>query len=282
VHALVQGIHPKSGISFPISVPRSMLDTFATGLIDLKFLNGRSAQALSLSAQQTTLQAIDTMGLSISQPTLVVIGGASSMSLESLQQLQTVFDQVLAPLAEELHLTVLDGGTDAGVIRMMGQARSQVGGSFPLIGVVPQGKAKLPNGDGLTTNDDSRHELEPHHTNFFLIPGQDWGSESPWLVDLATHISAGQRALTILINGGKVALTDLNANLSAGRSTLVMAGSGRLADEVATAMTRATEAKPQLVELVQEYQANGKLELISFDMPMDEMRDRIQRYFVDT
>ena len=260
-----------------------MLDTFATGLIDLKFLNGHSAQALSLSDQQTPVQALETMGLSLPQPTLVVIGGASFMSPESLEQLQTVFDQVLAPLAQELSLTVLDGGTDAGVIRMMGRARSQVGGCFPLIGVVPQWKAKLPHNNGLSSiSDDSRHELEPHHTNFFLIPGQDWGSESPWLADLATHISAGQPALTILINGGKVALIDLKANLAAGRPTLVMAGSGRLADEVATAMQGAAEAKPPLLELVQGYQPSGKLELISFDMPMDEMRDRIQRYFVDT
>ncbi|NJL48328.1 MAG: hypothetical protein HC929_13630 [Leptolyngbyaceae cyanobacterium SM2_5_2] len=236
---------------------------------------------MSLSAQQTPLQALDAMGLSIPQPTLVVIGGASFMSPESLDQLQTVFDRVLAPLAQELGLTVLDGGTDAGVIRMMGRARFQINGRFPLIGVVPQGKAKLPNGDSLAITDDSRHELEPHHTNFFLIPGQDWGSESPWLVDLATHISASKPALTILINGGKVALTDLRANLSAGRSTLVMAGSGRLADEVATAMTGDLAAKPQLLELVQEYQPSGKLELISFDMPMDEMHNRIHQYFVD-
>jgi hypothetical protein len=254
-----------------------MLNTFATGMMHLKFLNGHSAEAMALSSQQTGAQALAAMGLTVPQPVLVIIGGASLMDADSLTRLQTVFNEVFAPLAEELSLTVLDGGTDAGVIHMMGQARQFVEGSFPLVGVVPQGKAKLPD-DAAT--DDSRHDLEPHHTNFFLVPGESWGSESPWLAEFASLVAQGQPALTILINGGEVALTDLQANLAKGRPALVLAGSGRLADTIATAMADSdADTDPQITELIRIHQPSGKLSVLDLTLPVDQMRDRIQPYF---
>jgi len=202
------------------------------------------------------------------------------MSNDSLQRLQTIFNQVLAPLAQALSLTVLDGGTDSGVIKMMGQARHAVAGEFPLIGVVPQGKAQLP-GPYHLNDDNSRHQLEPNHTRFFLIPGADWGSESIWLAEFATLIATGQRSLTILINGGKVALTDLIANLSTGRPALVIAGSGRLADTIAAVMagTPPADVDPQVLELVGTYQPQGKLVALDLATPLPQVYDQIQQYF---
>ena len=258
-----------------------MLYTFATEMIDLHFHNGNSAQALSLSSEHTSGQALDLMGLA-GRPALVIIGGASLMSPESLERLQTVFDQVFAPLAQDLGLTVLDGGTDAGVIHMMGKAREHIGGSFPLIGVVPQGKTRLPS-DHPPVSDDSRHELEPNHTNFFFIPGDKWGSESPWLAEFASQISAKHPSLTILINGGKVALTDLKENLATGRPALALSGSGRLADTIAAAMVDSqAEVESQVLELVQHYQPSGKLDLIDMSLPTEQMCDRIRQYFTPT
>ncbi|NMF85554.1 hypothetical protein [Nodosilinea sp. P-1105] len=269
-----------------------MLDTFATGMMHLKFLNGHSAEAVALSSQQTGAQALAAMRLTVPQPALVIIGGASLMDADSLKRLQTVFNQVFAPLAEALSLTVLDGGTDAGVIHMMGQARHFVGGSFPLVGVVPQGKAKLPDDAAIASSvtddsvtDDSRHDLEPHHTNFFLVPGDSWGSESPWLAEFASLVAQGQPALTILINGGQVALTDLQANLAKERPAVVLAGSGRLADTIATAMAAADtdeadpDIDPAIAELIRIHQPSGKLSVLDLALPVDQMRDRIQQYF---
>lgn len=257
-----------------------MLRPFVPKISDIHFHNGNSAQVLSLSNHTTSLEALGYMGLPMAQPTLVIIGGASLMSAESMERLQTVFDQVFAPLAQSLGLTVLDGGTDTGVIRMMGQARHTIGGNFSLIGVVPQGKARLP---GDRHHDDSRHDLEPHHTNFFLIPGDDWGSESPWLAELASEISVDRPALTILVNGGQIALIDLKENLATGRPAIVLSGSGRLADSIAAATAALPpETDPAILELIQHYQPNGKLEIIDLSLPVEQMRDRLQQYFSST
>lgn len=254
-----------------------MLHPFTPEISDVHFHNGNSAQVLSLSPHTTSQQALDCMGIPTGQPVLVVIGGASLMSAESRERLQTVFDQVFAPLAQSLGLTVLDGGTDAGVIHMMGQARHTVGGNFPLIGVVPQGKARLPSD---RPQDNSRHDLEPNHTHFFLILGDEWGSESPWLAELASQISVDRPALTILVNGGQIALIDLRENLATGRPAIVLSGSGRLADSIAAATTTPPpETDPAILELIQHYQPNGKLEVIDLSMPIDQMRDRLQNYF---
>jgi hypothetical protein len=257
-----------------------MLDTSTSGIVDLTFPNGCNAQALWLSPQQTSPQALESLNLTQPQPTLVVIGGAGLMSEDSLQRLKTIFQDVLAPLAQSLKLTVLDGGTDSGVIKMMGQARQAVGGHFPLIGVVPQGKVQLPG--PLTLSDEaSRHDLEPHHTCFFLIPGEDWGSESSWLAEFASLIATNQRSLTILINGGKIALTDLAANLSTGRPALVLAGSGRLADTIAAVMAGNPPADidPQVIDLVETYQPPGKLVSLDLSTPLAEIDQRLKQYF---
>jgi hypothetical protein len=256
-----------------------MLDTSATEILTVPFQNGNSAQALWLASHHTSRQALETMELLQPSPALVIIGGASLMTPESLDQLQTVFNQVLAPMAQALNLTVLDGGTDAGVIHMMGQARHHIGGDFSLIGVVPQGKVRLPHDSGPAAGDD-RHDLEPHHTHFFLIPGDDWGSESPWLADFASQVAANQPSLTLLINGGKVALTDLQANLATGRPALVLAGSGRLADTIALALGDVHSPDDSSIrELIATYQPSGQLAVLDLSLPTDQMRDRLQPYF---
>jgi hypothetical protein len=74
-----------------------------------------------------------------------------------------LFSKVLAPLAQELGVIVADGGTDAGVMRLMGQAREEVQGSFPLVGVSPVGLVRLPD---VETSSTELTDLESHHTHF--------------------------------------------------------------------------------------------------------------------
>jgi hypothetical protein len=223
---------------------------------------------------------------------LVIIGGAGFMADDSLQRLQVLFDQVLAPLAQELHLTVIDGGTDAGVMRLMGQARHRLGGTFPLVGVLPQGQAKLPpsvvasypmSTDFLSSPEENPcHDLEPNHTHFLLIPGQDWGSESAWISELATTVATPKPALTLLINGGQIAALDLHINLAAGRPMLVVAGSGRLADAVADALAGLdTDIPHALQAVIQHYHPSGAILSLDLSRPTADLYHQLQAYFAD-
>jgi SLOG in TRPM, prokaryote len=180
--------------------------------------------------QRLATADFESINLSGHRPVLVVIGGASQLSDDIFSQIQGFFGQVLAPIAERLQAVVVDGGTDAGVMRLMGQARAQIGGTFPLVGVAPRGLVMLPGESALTGQHTA---LEPHHTHFILVPGAAWGDESMALAQVATGLAAGSPTIAVMLNGGAITWLDAANNVGEGRSLVVINGTGRAADELA-------------------------------------------------
>ena len=164
------------------------------------------------------------------RPVLVLIGGAGQFLPRSQRSLKDLF-LALADLAERHRWTVVDGGTDAGVMRLMGQARFARQGTFPLVGVAPIGRVRRP-GRPLTSD---TALPEPHHTHLLLVPGQAWGDEVHHLARIATHLAQGAPSVAVLINGGAVSRRDVAAQRAEGRPIWAVCGTGRLADELAQA-----------------------------------------------
>ena len=127
----------------------------------------------------------------------------------------------------------VDGGTRAGVMRLFGETRAAHGPSFPLVGVVAAGMVKLP---GQPVHRDDQADLEPNHTHFIVVPGDEWGAESPWIACAATQLAEHRPSITVLINGGQIAYSDVERSVEAGRRVVVIAGSGRTADTLADAL----------------------------------------------
>lgn len=194
--------------------------------------NGLTAPAIQVQSPEELLAAMRELALHSPRPILVVIGGAGKMSEADLNRLRLLFVKVLAPLAEKLGASVVDGGTDVGVMQMMGQARAETAATFPLIGIVPLGKVALP--DQIPSSKVTA--LEPHHTHFVLVPGSNWGDESPWLARIASVLANGAPSVAVLVNGGEIAWKDVSENLKANRPLLAIAGSGRLADTLAAGL----------------------------------------------
>src|SRR5262245_20182598 len=96
--------------------------------------------------------------------TLVVAAG--SMPPEIINATRELFTKGLAPVAEKLCLLVVDGATRVGGVLAMGDARHAIGGTFPLVGVVPVGVVKVPD------------DLDPFHSHFVLVNGNNFGDES--------------------------------------------------------------------------------------------------------
>jgi SLOG in TRPM, prokaryote len=139
--------------------------------------------------------------------------------------------QPIIPALDSWGVTIVDGGTDAGVMRVMGQARDAAGASFPLVGVAAEGTVMVPG----TRPASGAAALEPHHTQVILVPGDDWGDESPWLSRVAEAIADGQPELTLVVNGGQITYDDIEHSLAAGRPVIILAGTGRTADTIAAA-----------------------------------------------
>lgn len=211
------------------------------------FQNSSTAQGVYLAEVVDIPTTLQQLGLKIGCPTLVVVGGASGLAVEDLEKLRSLFKEVLCPFATASHFAVIDGGTDAGVMQLMGESREATGGEFPLIGVVVEKKAILPN---RPSPSDDAADLEPRHTHFLLVPGSEWGEESEWMAQVATILSNGKPSMTLLINGGAIALNqDVPNSVEQVRPVLVIGGSGRSADRLANAVTGQT-SDPEVQSLV--------------------------------
>jgi hypothetical protein len=164
---------------------------------------------------------------------VVLVGGADGLGEAQLARLRPLFEEGLAPLADALGACVIDGGTDAGVMALIGQARAKLGTSFPLIGVAASGTVE--RADSAPEASDVSAP-EPNHTHLVLVPGSSWGAEAPWLADIASQVAGDGPSVTIVVNGGEVTYQDAERSVAAGRPVLVVAGSGRAADQLAAAL----------------------------------------------
>jgi hypothetical protein len=210
------------------------------------FNNDSAAHAIQVQSFAGLSDALSQIGLDRKRPTLVLVGGAGGITQDDMSRLQRLFVEEIAPIAQALGLAVIDGGTDAGVMRLMGQARTEIGGTFPLIGVAASGTVVLP--DVPASNPDAA-SLEPNHSHFVLVPGSNWGDESPWLSQIANVLSEGCPSLTIAINGGEITLQDVFHSVQAGRPVVTVEGSGRTADKLAAAL-RGEETDCRVCKLV--------------------------------
>ncbi|HJS17602.1 MAG TPA: hypothetical protein VJ785_02565 [Anaerolineales bacterium] len=183
-------------------------------------------------------QAVIQMGL-VDRPVIVLIGGHI---LPEHTKLTIQAIDVIAKAAEVLDAAVITDGMDVGVTSAIGRSRGRNGFQFPLIGIAPEGIITWPEGSGkgnMVRSLDEREQLEPHHSHFILVPGSEFGDETKWIVRAASMIASGRsKSLTILVNGGKVSQSDVDEGLRAGRPMIVIAGTGRLADEIASQSLR--------------------------------------------
>jgi hypothetical protein len=218
------------------------------------FANQLTANAIQVDSFVELSEALSKIGLQYPRPTLVLVGGASGISEADITKLQRLFVEAIAPLAQELEVAVVDGGTDAGIMRFIGQARTEIGGTFPLIGVVAVGTVILP--DRSSPNSDAA-PLEPNHTHFILVPGSQWGDESPWISRIATVLSEGFPSVTIVVNGGEITFRDVSNSVSADRLAIALDGTGRTADKLAAALRgEATDRRAE------QLAASGKIQAI--------------------
>ncbi len=107
--------------------------------------NGKAPSTTETVASVDELpSALSRLGLGLTRPVLVSVGGASGLDAGVADRLLALFRDRLAPLLDQLGAAVVDGGTDAGVMALMGQARRAAGARFPLLGVAARGTVRLP------------------------------------------------------------------------------------------------------------------------------------------
>jgi hypothetical protein len=183
---------------------------------------GATVGAANISDDNEIQKALTELEIPHPNTAIVLVGGAGGIGfLDKFPMKKAV--GIVAQLAEETGAVVLDGGTQAGIMTEIGRQRNKHGYTFPLVGVVF---------DALLMKEEPASILDPNHTHFILIPGDDWGDESAWISKIATVVAGEHKSVTVLVNGGMISRSDVEYSLMAKRPTFVMRGTGRLADEI--------------------------------------------------
>ncbi len=210
---------------------------------------------------------------------IFITGGASNMSEEDQHRTRLIFEEGIAPFAQEHNITVIDGATQSGVIEMMAMARKKGNYTFPLIGIAPHGQVKYEG-----HNRPGEIPLCPGHSHFIFVDSNDFGAESRLIITLANAIACAKgrptrvaHTLGIVINGGQItrnevymATTDeLNIPL------IVLEGSGRFADELA----RATRTGKADQTLLREVVRRGNIQVVGTPEGANGMQKALRHAF---
>lgn len=210
----------------------------------IQLAKNRKATAYFPTGEDTGQELAAQMSLGNYKGVVIVIGGADSLAPESQPALKQLFDRGIARSAVNANTIILDGGTAAGVMALMGQGVESRGRKSPLVGVAPRGRVTYP-GQPKEERPSDGAALEENHTHFILTEGDEWGSETEWLFSLAVALTQppakdGGRtqklqAVAVLIGGGEVAREEAVQAVRHNFPLLVVKGSGGFADELSAA-----------------------------------------------
>lgn len=159
---------------------------------------------------------------------LILVGGADSMADSDRAALAQLFGRLVDYL-DRTGTSVVDGGTDSGVMHLLGTLREDRGAAFRLVGVLPRGALRRRSRRGVPIG------IAAGHPEIILVPGSRFGDETDWLFAAADHLGGGA-AVTLVVNGGQLTLDEGRARLAAGHRVVAVAGSGRAADELAATL----------------------------------------------
>jgi hypothetical protein len=207
--------------------------------LSIPFDNQPAATAVLVRADEDPARALAALALPRYDGIVVVHGGASNMEEDLIRAVQGFVVAGLAPLAEERHLLVVDGGTHSGASQLMGDARREIGGTYPLLGVVPYRSVSYPGGPA---PDNERIPLNPSHSHFIFVTGEEFGVESELLVGLLR--ASGKPGVVLIINGGEIVLKEVIAHVKQGNMLMTLKGSGRTADRLADPTSEERRALP--------------------------------------
>lgn len=228
----------------------------------VRFPNGNEAKLVRAKADDVIDDLFGVIGISKQRSLILLLGGADHLDNALLPKLRQVFNRGIARAALRTGALIIDGGTDSGVMALMGQAVTDNGRQTPLLGVAPAAKVTYPGGPAGSDSSNSV-PLNPNHSQFVLTPGSEWGDETDTLFRLARNLAGVNPVLAILVNGGETAQAEVLRCVRLKWPVLVIQGSGRLADTIAGLIaspgTRAEDAE------LDEIRCDGRIRVVRLD-----------------
>jgi hypothetical protein len=243
---------------------------------ELIFPNSNRAR---LVAPRRGTQAADILqALGIEKPKLliVILGGAANLDKAVMHPLVQLFSWGIAPTAARLGAAIIDGGTQAGVMAIMGQGVADRGRKSVLLGVAPAGKVAYPGSQSEGSVGDSI-PLDPNHSHFVLVESNEWGGETDVMFQLAQALAEATPVVVVLANGGTITKDEVLRSVRQGWPIIVVEGSGGLANKIAELYGNGHPFAddPVLTEIV----TNGDIHLIPLSGSIGEIERLIAHQF---
>lgn len=234
---------------------------------EINFSNGNRAQALLAPVGAPVDDMASLLGIQAPRNVILIAGGASAMGKESDDELFPLLMNGIVRPATSLDALILDGGTQTGVMALIGLGVAQQQHRPTLLGVAANGMVLYP---GKTTGtNEGAVPLDPNHSHFILVEADTWGQETRTMYELVQFLSRGHASVAILVNGGEIARKEALYNVHQGRPLIIIEGSGRAADEIAHAMhnTAYASSSAELTEII----TKGDLHLFPISGPAERL-----------
>ena len=239
----------------------------------ISFENGNRAVVVTASRDANAKEILDALGIASPRAVILLFGGAAGLNDSRKAHLATLFADGVTPVAVELGALIVDGGTQSGVMAIMGEAVGRSRGTCQLLGIAPKRKIAHPEIADASASDGAR--LEPNHSHFVLVESNEWGGETGKMLELARAFDVP--IVVILVNGGAIAAEEALQSVRNGWRLVVLEGSGRFADELSAAVSDSQFAKSAEVS---EIARSGCVALFHVDDPAKKLRDELRRVLV--
>ena len=103
----------------------------------IQFEDGLPAMGIRASHYEDARSLARRLELSESRPVIFVLGGAGGMSADDMETICPFIESILIDYVLDHGVALVDGGTQAGVMQLLGDARQRRSATFPLVGVAP-------------------------------------------------------------------------------------------------------------------------------------------------
>jgi SLOG in TRPM, prokaryote/SMODS and SLOG-associating 2TM effector domain 1/Protein of unknown function (DUF4231) len=199
---------------------------------ELVFSNHNHAVVVKTSNQFSRVEDI-LDALDIKSPPKVIIlifgGAANSLDTSKLSYLKHSLDTVLQ-FAAESDALVIDGGTQSGIMEIIGERASMLKRKPLLLGVAPIGKVTYPGEPNNNVNGTA--QLDPNHSRFILVEGDQWGDETETLFRLARGFDEDTPIMALLVGGGEISKKEIFLCVKNRWPIVVIEKPGYLADQI--------------------------------------------------
>ena len=201
--------------------------------IEITFPGGNRAQMVQARARTPVASMTAALGIAGPRPVLLVIGGAAGLPKNAEASLRALVDAGVVPAVETVGPVIVDGGTDAGIMAIVGGAIAAAHVQVTVLGVAPGGRVTWqgdtrPGISGAT-------DLEPHHSHFILADSDSWGGETPLLFEVVEAIADPARTVALIAGGGPGTVREVVSAVRRGIPVIALAGSGGVAEDLAAA-----------------------------------------------